>query len=86
MLFVSNIERCLWLGVERSVNCKEYRKVLMIDILMSDILPRLLRRSKKCRGHYSSLYHTTSRRFHIFDVTLPYLVYLVLACLKSVNL
>ena len=31
------------------------------DISIYTILPRLLQRSKECRGHYSTLYHATSQ-------------------------
>ena len=37
---------------KKSVSCA-------IDMTMTHILPRLLERSKKCRGHYSTIYHAT---------------------------
>ena len=34
---------------------------LQISYMLIRILPRLLQRSKECRGHYSTIYHATSQ-------------------------
>ena len=33
------------------------QELKVLDVFI--ILPRLLQRSKKCRGHYSTIYHAT---------------------------
>ena len=34
---------------------------ILVRLGIKSILPRLLQRSKECRGHYSTLYHATSQ-------------------------
>ena len=48
------------------------KKTPLADGVLSGIcgiLPRLLQRSKKCRGHYSTIYHAMSQLIHISPLT-----------------
>ena len=43
----------------RSIRSSPYLDEFALKVYSRDILPRLLQRSKECRGHYSTLYHAT---------------------------
>ena len=57
------------------MSLKLVKKTPLADGVLSGIygiLPRLLQRSKKCRGHYSMIYHAMSQLIMTSDTHLSF--------------
>ena len=56
----SELADCNFIKMSMYIAMKTIVKITRVFII-NTILPRLLQRSKDCRGHYSTLYHATSQ-------------------------